>query len=70
MIWGETKAERNERMFETWTKWFAWVPVELEDGRMAWLQTVYRKRILTEYSSFWSYRPFAPVSVDYIGPKN
>lgn len=35
MIYGVTKSVRNE-----WRPWFAWWPVRLVDGRIAWLHHI------------------------------
>ena len=36
MIFGKC----NTAFYNTWIEWFAWYPVELEDGRQVWLQKV------------------------------
>lgn len=41
MIWGRTKAERDS--YRKGHRWFAWRPVRLEDGRWAWMNTVWRE---------------------------
>ena len=38
MIFGQT----NEQ-FRRWRPWYAWRPVRLQDGRMAWLARVERR---------------------------
>ena len=43
MIFGETNDVVAQRL-ETWHDWFAWYPVCLLDGRVAWLQKVQRCR--------------------------
>lgn len=59
MIWGETWEHRNERCRE-WHSWFAWRPVGLIDGRLAWLEVVERCEIipwgLMPPRLYWSYR--------------
>lgn len=42
MIFGPSIVERRKRR-ETWTRRFAWVPVELFDGRMIWLEHYYAR---------------------------
>ncbi len=42
MIWGRTK-EEERWITTTWNRWFAWYPVRLTDGRMAWLVVVERR---------------------------
>lgn len=46
MIFGQTHEQlRTKRLLrEQWHTWFAWYPVQLMDGRRAWLQYVRRKR--------------------------
>ncbi len=41
MIWGETYKQRSSRMHRQ-TKYFAWWPVQLDDGRWAWIEKVMR----------------------------
>lgn len=61
MIWGETTAAFNLRI-TAWHPWFAWHPIQLEDGRMAWLCQVERQWRVDECanwagdSSRWVYR--------------
>ena len=38
MIWGTSDADK-----EKWFSWFAWYPVQLLDGRWAWLQRIERR---------------------------
>ena len=38
MIFGQSFSEML-----TWKKWFAWHPVETEDGKFVWLETVERR---------------------------
>jgi hypothetical protein len=40
MIWGTTWDQKTARETGGF-RWFAWRPVFLEDGRMAWLETVH-----------------------------
>ena len=42
MLFGETYAAKHARLTK-WRTWFAWRPVQLPDGRMAWLQPVWRR---------------------------
>lgn len=42
MIWGEGYHEKEARLRE-WHLWFAWFPVRLECGRLAWFEYVYCK---------------------------
>jgi hypothetical protein len=42
MIFGETVGARKQRVCR-WHHWFAWYPVKLLDGRVAWLETVERR---------------------------
>jgi len=73
MIWGLTKAEKRARQMaersriEEWHKWFAWIPVRLLDGRVAWIQNIERKSMLkiiafgsdNRYQyAIWEYREF------------
>jgi len=37
MIWGKRKGSGHQ-----WSRWFAWHPVELIDGRYAWLENIER----------------------------
>ncbi len=47
MIFGKTHDERRESLFNRPGRtWFAWHPVQLEDGKYIWL-----KRVRVEYSS-------------------
>lgn len=39
MIWGRTDDEART-VAKMWRRWFAWRPVRLLDGRLAWLQVV------------------------------
>lgn len=58
MIWGETYEMRQAREGK-WHTWFAWYPTWLADGRIAWLQTIERRRrILMSYpgTMWWLYR--------------
>lgn len=41
MIFGKTDEQKMEGLGKP-RKWFAWRPVQLEDGRGAWLTTVWR----------------------------
>ncbi len=38
-----------------WTKWYAWRPIQLEDGRMAWMHLIMRKRLFGETTWIWIY---------------
>jgi len=43
MIWGKTNVERQRLEREKNAHWFAWFPVELKDGRWAWLEYLERE---------------------------
>jgi hypothetical protein len=45
MIFGQTHEERRRRatQLNEWRLWFAWYPVQLEDGRWAFWQNVLRQ---------------------------
>lgn len=69
MIFGKTYTEKQrewEHLCEKLTKekynprWFAWLPVRLDDGRWAWLTTVKRTRkiwVFGKKSSEWTRPP-------------
>lgn len=42
MIWGQTKEQNDDYNKGHW--WFAWYPVELDNGQIAWMQKVWRSR--------------------------
>lgn len=51
MIYGKTNQQKahdylkwSNEYHNTWYRWFAWRPVELEDGRKTWWTHVYRNR--------------------------
>jgi hypothetical protein len=56
MIWGEMVEARILRI-TTPHRWFAWRPVWLLDGRIAWLQYVERRARIGEvtYHEWWEY---------------
>mgnify|MGYP006873385353 FL=1 len=47
MYFGESKQKRKGRKLRKirkgWHDWYAWFPASLEDGRVAWFETVERK---------------------------
>lgn len=43
MIWGKTYSEKIKARTRKNLAWFAWRPVRLHSGRMAWLQKVKRE---------------------------
>jgi len=47
MIWGKTYKEQK---IHRQTKWFAWYPVQLKDGRWCWLECVWRFEHLNSYT--------------------
>jgi len=55
MIWGH-RQDPN-----LWFRWYAWRPVNLVDGRWAWLEVLERRYIQDTKSRFdlaiWEYRP-------------
>ncbi|WP_026868798.1 hypothetical protein [Inquilinus limosus] len=57
MIFGMTNTERSYReqlrrqQRRKWRSWFAWRPVQLTNGRYAWLQTVETAMV---WSNFWA----------------
>ena len=55
MIFGETTAAYCARV-TTWRRWFAWHPVELDDGRFALFCYVERERRHFREVSWWVYR--------------
>lgn len=59
MIWGLTDAERLRRLDRgAWQYWWAWRPVQLNDGRWAWLQKIVRRReCIVGVGNFWTYGP-------------
>lgn len=67
MIWGKRDGHDFEYAWDSvWSKWFAWYPVTLIDGRSAWMCYVDTKR--SEYSwikkrvgfgDLWYYREIA-----------
>jgi len=51
-----------------WRPWFAWFPVYLENGQMAWLETVLRKIHVWGWGfEDRFYRPRKPVDDDVDG---
>lgn len=44
----------NQRDLKEWHSWFAWYPVQTEDGYWVWLELVWRR---VEYSTYdvWNY---------------
>lgn len=59
MIWGRTDEEARY-VSKLWRRWFAWRPVRLLDGRMAWLQVVqWRDRDLMPFEL--TAAPFGPL---------
>jgi len=54
MKWGLTNKEYKDRIAaqKQWHDWFAWRPVTLTNGQVAWLETVSRKRH-AYYSDLW-----------------
>lgn len=59
MIFGITRAEWNKKNLEGWP-WFAWRPVTLHDGRIAWLQKVHRYYVtggdvMCPSMGYWAY---------------
>ena len=48
MIWGKTLEQE-----QAWRPWFAWHPVVLDDGRIAWLE---RLEIRTQYGIYGVWR--------------
>ena len=57
MIFGITNEERQNsktekcRALTTWHRWFAWRPVTLRDGRVAWLEDIERLGRITYTST-------------------
>lgn len=41
MIWGKTTEQKLERIY-SFHKWFAWYPVELENGQWCWWEYVWQ----------------------------
>ena len=48
MIWGRTYTQYKEQKL-AWKIWFAWRPIQFEDGRWCWLQKVRRRREEDQY---------------------
>ena len=65
MIWGKTHEER-ERELDCWRPVFACLPVQLVDGRWAWLQRVeMRRRRRRAYDGL---EPVTEVEIEYRAP--
>ncbi len=43
MMWG--KLDKDKKKSGVWYPWYAWHPVEVEDGRLVWLQRIERKQV-------------------------
>lgn len=54
MIWGKTTKEKHEKVYSVHF-WFAWYPVQLDDGRWAWWEHVARIRCCGWDGNWWSY---------------
>ena len=62
MIWGDTHLKHNDRIrkLNEWHRWFAWHPVQLTDGRWAWLCDLMRRGQYWHTPEAWwewEYRP-------------
>lgn len=59
MIFDDPIVSRWRRQMK-WHTWFAWRPVEItegqHEGKMAWMQAIWRKRRKDVFGSYWSYR--------------
>lgn len=42
MIWGKTNKQKIEKQKQKDSNWFAWRPVQLDDGRWCWFERVRR----------------------------
>ena len=40
MIWGKTTSEKIAEIYSV-SKWFAWYPIQLKDGRWIWWEYVW-----------------------------
>jgi len=52
MIFGKTTDKRQkdwEDKLKRKEKWFTLLPVEIKDGRIVWLQNVYKRRLVVYY---------------------
>jgi hypothetical protein len=58
MKWHFITIEESIARMKAWSRWFAWHPVRLEDGRMAWLEVVERQAFF-HYDISWKYREAA-----------
>lgn len=48
---------RKEFDLNSWTEWFAWYPVRLDDNRVVWLQKIKRKDSQPLHDNIiWEYR--------------
>jgi hypothetical protein len=48
------RVSRNTPLTD-WHKWFAWRPVVILDGRIAWLETVQRRKSHSKDRWYWLY---------------
>ena len=59
MIFGRTQQEKDAayNALFIWHRWFAWHPVPLNCGRVAWLEWCQRKKLPKNYSDGrkWEY---------------
>ena len=55
MIWGKTTKEKLTQYYSV-GKWFAWRPVQLEDGRWVWWEYVWCHSWRKKYNGDAGYR--------------
>jgi len=55
MIWGKSKTKKLAWRKLKASRWFAWYPVHLEDGRWAWLEFVRYEYWQEDFDSGYSY---------------
>jgi hypothetical protein len=66
MIWSNRYKDTITRrqQLESWHPWYAWYPVRLDDGRLAWFEWVLRKQCyewgyyhgVGAYEPYWRYK--------------
>lgn len=56
MIFKRSKSSPKHQMLSQWHYWYAWCPVTLNNGDIAWFEWITRKGIYERGEWVWSYK--------------